>query len=97
MRFAVGMLVALLLAATPATAQIYCGPRDKIVKNLKEKFQEQSGGMGLSRGVLFEIWASAKTGTFTILSTTPQNISCVMTAGKDWSFMADPPAPKVYW
>ena len=67
------------------------------MKELKEKFHEQSCGMGLSRGVLFEIWASDKTGTFTILTTTPKNISCVMTAGKDWSFKTPEPAPKAYW
>ena len=29
----------------PATAQAQCGPRALIVKQLKEKFHEQSGGM----------------------------------------------------
>ena len=64
MRLALGMFAALLLAATPVSAQFNCGPRAVIVKQLKEKFHEQSGGMGLSRGVLFEIWSAPMTGTF---------------------------------
>ena len=71
---------------TSADAQFHCGPRKIITQQLKEKFQESSGGMGLSKGVLFEIWSAPATGTFTILTTTPQNISCIMAAGKDWSF-----------
>ena len=88
----------LQLAWIPAAdAQFHCGPRKIITQQLKEKFQESSGGMGLSKGVLFEIWSAPTTGTFTILTTTPQNISCIMASGKDWSFKTAPSAPKVYW
>ena len=86
-------LCALFALSTSASAQFRCGPRAIIVKQLEDKFHETSGGMGLSKGVLFEIW-SAPSGTFTILTTTPQNISCIMAAGKDWTF-AQP--KKLFW
>lgn len=71
---------------TTAYAQMQCGPRKFITDQLKQKFHESSGGLGLSNGILFEIWAAPDTGTFTILTTTPRNISCIVAAGKNWSF-----------
>ncbi|MEM8974867.1 MAG: hypothetical protein AAGD43_22640 [Pseudomonadota bacterium] len=81
-----GLFASLFVMVGSAHAQMQCGPRKLITDQLKTKFQESSGGLGLSGGVLFEIWSSPKTGTFTILSTTPQHISCIMAAGRDWSF-----------
>ena len=80
-----------------AQAQFHCGPRKVIVEQLKQKFKEHSGGMGLSNGVLFEIWSAPETGTFTILTTTPQNISCIMATGKDWSFATSEEEAKAYY
>lgn len=85
-----------LIWTTAASAQFHCGPRKIITEQLKDKFQESSGGMGLSKGVLFEIWSAPSTGTFTILTTTPQNISCIMAAGKDWSFRDLETKPEQY-
>ncbi|MGI9422878.1 MAG: hypothetical protein ACR2PA_06770 [Hyphomicrobiaceae bacterium] len=85
-----------LIWMTTANAQFHCGPRKIITEQLKDKFQESSGGMGLSKGVLFEIWSAPQTGTFTILTTTPQNISCIMAAGKDWSFQSLENEPEQY-
>ena len=79
-----------------AQAQFHCGPRKIIVEQLKQKFKERSGGMGLSNGVLFEIWSAPETGTFTILTTTPQNISCIMATGNDWSFATLKAGAKAY-
>ena len=81
-----GCFSCLIVVSTTANAQMQCGPRKLITQQLETRFQESSGGLGLAGGVLFEIWSSPKTGTFTILSTTPQHISCIMAAGKDWSF-----------
>ncbi len=33
---------------------------------------------------IFEIWASEKTGTWTILKTTPNGLTCVMAVGDGW-------------
>lgn len=91
-----GILASIFVLSASAHAQMQCGPRKLITKHLQTKFQESSGGLGLSGGVLFEIWSSPKTGTFTILSTTPQHISCIMAAGQDWSFQKQEVLSKQY-
>ena len=94
------MIVATLLLCLPTTtsanAVMQCGPRKIITKQLEQKYRETSGGLGLASGILFEIWSAPDTGTFTILTTTPQNISCIMAAGRDWSFRKIKPVGKSY-
>ena len=72
--------------SSSALAYAQCGPRKLIVEQLKKKYQETRGGMGLSNGILFEVWAAKSTGSFTILTTTPRRISCIIVAGKNWEF-----------
>ena len=92
----VATLLLTLPAMTSANAMMQCGPRKIITQQLKQKYRETSGGLGLASGILFEIWSAPDTGTFTILTTTPQNISCIMAAGRDWSFRKIKPQVKNY-
>lgn len=94
MRAVLGVLLIFGIVVLPITAHAQCAPRKVVVKQLKDKFQESSGGMGLARGFLYEIWSAPKTGTFTILMTSPKNVSCVMASGRDWSFRNP---DKTYW
>ena len=64
MRWILTCLVCAFVFTTAANAQLQCGPRKFITDQLKKKFHESSGGLGLSNGILFEIWASPDTGTF---------------------------------
>lgn len=77
--------IAVMTAAAPATAQPACGPRDAIVEALERKYGETRQGMGLQddSGVV-EIFASAETGTWTILVTLPSGIACLVSAGENW-------------
>jgi len=72
---------AYLAAAAQAAS---CGERDNIIAQLDSEYGETRRGIGLSGGVILEIWASDTTGTFTILSTTPNGFACVIAAGEDW-------------
>ncbi len=68
-----------------AQAQVACGTRDSVVEKLGEKYGEVRRGGGLAGSTaIFEIWASEATGTWTILKTTPDGLSCVMAVGDGW-------------
>lgn len=62
-----------------------CGSRDALIAKLGEKYGEVRRGGGLTgTTAIFEIWASDQTGTWTILKTTPDGLSCVMAVGDGW-------------
>lgn len=73
--------------APPAMAST-CAERDIVVQRLQNKYSEKltAGGLQQSRPVqtIVEVWASPETGTFTVLLTNPQGISCVVAAGTDF-------------
>ncbi len=78
---------ALSVAAAPAFAQssAACAPRDSIVTHLAKKYGETRRGVGLqNRGSVTEIFASAETGTWTILVTRPDGTACAVAAGEAW-------------
>ncbi len=71
--------------APPAFAQATCADRTKITENLINKFGEAHIGGGLQSGTqMIEIWSSAQTGSFTILLTRPNGISCIVSSGRHW-------------
>jgi hypothetical protein len=73
------------IAPAPASAQEACGTREAVVAKLSEKYGEVRRGGGLSSPTeVFEIWASATTGSWTILKTTPNGLSCIMAVGNGW-------------
>jgi hypothetical protein len=73
------------IAPTSASAQVACGSRDAVVAKLSEKYGEVRRGGGISSPTeVFEIWASATTGSWTILKTTPNGLSCIMAVGNGW-------------
>ncbi len=92
------LIIAALIAgmAVPpvAQAQFACGTRDSVVEKLGEKYGETRRGGGLAGPTaIFEIWASEATGTWTILKTTPNGLTCVMAVGDGWHDDAGRPSP----
>ncbi|MEL6482149.1 MAG: hypothetical protein AAFQ75_11915 [Pseudomonadota bacterium] len=86
-RLALAAGIALCLglpAAQDAAAQgrMFCGERDKIVADLARKYGETRRSYGLSRsqGVI-EVYAS-ESGSWTILITRRDGLSCLMAAGE---------------
>lgn len=79
----------LLLAATPSQSQpqqgAACAERTQIVERLKSKYGESRRGIGLnqSNGVV-EVFASAQTGSWTILVTLPNGMTCLLAAGQSY-------------
>lgn len=84
--FISAILTCLALTSVPAQAQNgICGERDAIVNRLQDKYGETRQSMGLQRnnGVV-EIFASEESGTWTILVTLPNGMTCLVAAGEAW-------------
>lgn len=75
---------ALALAfCAPAMAQAVCGKRADIVKQLAEKYGEVQTSVGVQQGRgVVETYSSPKTGSWTIMITNAQGLSCLMAAGE---------------
>ncbi len=87
-RYLTAILGALLIGwsafSSSAQAQTMCGERGAVVTSLEKRYSETPVSMGLaSNGAIIEILASPS-GTFTIILTRPNGLSCVMAAGKNW-------------
>ncbi len=80
------LILGMTVAGTPeAQAQMACGERDAVVAKLGENYGEVRRGGGLAGPTaIFEIFASEATGTWTILKTTPNGLTCFMAAGDGW-------------
>jgi hypothetical protein len=77
-----------LIACTPraeAGETGACAARAEVVAKLAQRFGETLRSVGLQRADgLVEIYASEKTGTWTILVTRPDGMSCLLAAGELW-------------
>ncbi len=83
----ISALVLGMAAAAPpvAQAQMACGTRDSVVAKLGDKYGEVRRGGGLAGPTaIFEIWASEATGSWTILKTTPNGLTCIVAVGDAW-------------
>ena len=82
-----GLSIALIATSLPAVAG-NCAKREMVVERLKSHYSESLAGGGLqasrtSQSVV-EVWASEKTGTFTVILTTPEGLACIVATGTDW-------------
>lgn len=75
----------MLSLAVPAIAQgLPCGNRASIIKALAAKYKESPKFIAIAgQGNLVEIFIS-KSGTWTILNTTAQGLTCAVAAGDSW-------------
>jgi hypothetical protein len=93
-----GLLAAPLAAATPAqadplTAQPACQSRDDISQLLTQRFDEVPTALGLqSNGHLIQVFVSKDGQTWTIVTTRPDGISCIVALGQHWQAL-EIPAP----
>jgi len=61
-----------------------CLPHDGVDSKLRNEFGEKVLGRGVSKdGTLLEVFM-APAGTFTVIKTTPQGLSCVVDFGEGW-------------
>lgn len=75
--------ILLALSALPAQAQ-NCAPHDAVVARLAERYGETRQSIGLTdTGAVLEVFA-AETGTWTIIVTGPDGLSCLVAAGRSF-------------
>lgn len=77
------LILALLTFPFPAYAA-ECGSHKKVVTFLGKKYQEQVAAMGLVSNKGFMELFVADTGTWTVLLTTPEGISCIVASGDSY-------------
>lgn len=74
-----------ILAQTAEPQTPSCGEREKVTTALADKYGETRRAIGLARNnTIMEIYASNKTGTWTILVTLPNGKSCLIASGSSF-------------
>ncbi|WP_119387834.1 hypothetical protein [Taklimakanibacter lacteus] len=67
-----------------AQAQLPCAPREEIITQLVERYEEAPEANGVTaQGLLLEVFVSEGR-SWTIILTTPQGLSCVAAVGENW-------------
>lgn len=78
------LLATLFLFPTLSSANTVCSERTSLLKKLTIKYGESRISSGLSvNGTIVEITKSKK-GSWTMLSTNPTGLSCIISAGEHW-------------
>ena len=76
--------IALTAFANTAMAQAVCSERARFLEQLAGNFKENTVALGLvNNGSVLEILTSEK-GSWTILVTKPDGMSCVVATGSSW-------------
>ena len=93
----IGVSFTALLAAPAYSAENICGKRDDIVSRLESGYQEFNSAMGMStNGGLVELYTS-ENGTWTLMLSQPNGVSCLIAAGENWeSFKLPKSASQVF-
>jgi hypothetical protein len=77
-----------MAATAPPAYAANCAARDTVIARLQTAFSEDLKVGGLqkvrSKHSVMEIWASDETGTYTVLLTDANGISCIVAAGTDF-------------
>lgn len=69
----------------PAQAQPQCDQRDSVLQILQQKYKEAPVALGVTHnGGLVEVLTSDNGTSWSIIVTTPQGLSCLVAAGKNW-------------
>ncbi len=82
-----GLLFGMAATAPPALAA-NCAQRDVVVERLQSKYSERLTAGGLQGAqmsmTMLEVWASPDTGTFTVLLTNANGVTCIVASGTDF-------------
>jgi hypothetical protein len=83
MAFTVSFVTSAQAQRMPNSQQI-CAPRATLVEKLKAEFNEEPQAIGVTHsGGLFEV-LSSDSGTWTVLATGPNGVSCLVLSGDGW-------------
>ncbi|WP_027256949.1 hypothetical protein [Leisingera aquimarina] len=83
----ISLLFGMAATAPPALAAS-CGDREVMTRKLESGYSERltAGGLQKSRpeATVIEVWSSDETGTFTVLVTHANGVSCVVATGSSF-------------
>ncbi|MDJ0685812.1 MAG: hypothetical protein QNJ84_14025 [Alphaproteobacteria bacterium] len=84
----IGLLAgAALLMSSPSTAQSICGPHEDIIKKLETTYKETEAGVGLATGGgVVQLYVS-EGGSWTVLVTRPNGVTCLVAGGQNWEIV----------
>lgn len=88
--FWLALLALFAVSVASAQAQTICGPYDRAVGVLKQKYNERVTHRGIASlpngtpGPMIELWSNDETGSFTILSVKPNGTACLFIGGEGW-------------
>jgi hypothetical protein len=83
----------LLTAAEPAVAQqqARCAPRAQLLELIENRFAETRRAIGLTASqTVMELYASENSGSWTILVTLPNGMTCLVAAGSGFEAETGP-------
>lgn len=79
---------AMTLATSAAASN--CAPRDAVVARLASEYGESRQSMGLGgNNSVIEVFASEKTGTWSITVTSPHGVTCLVASGQAYEPLSD--------
>lgn len=83
--FIITIALTAAFATSAAAATKVCGKHAKLTDFLKKKYSENPVSFGISSSgkSVMEVYTSPS-GTWTVLITTAQGVSCIMAAGHSW-------------
>jgi len=86
-----GLISGSAAAIDPAShAARMCGPHADVSKQLEQKYSEVPRSFGLVENKsVMELYASAESGTWTIVMTNRSGLSCIVAAGDNWEQIDD--------
>ncbi len=86
--YALMLTMTIVFVTTSAQAEPQCNERDNVLELLAKKYKETPIAAGITNsGGLVEVLSDANSGTWTIIVTTPQGMSCLVAAGEGWRQM----------
>lgn len=77
-----GFLILLFLTDHSFAQSAQCGPRKAVLAALQQNYHETAFAMGMAGGgALVEVFANHTTGSWSILATSPAQITCLVASG----------------
>ena len=80
----------LILATQAGYSAPQCGQRPQVLDHLGQQYGESRRGMGVAgNNTVMELFASASTGSWTIIVTMPDGMSCLVATGLGYESVAE--------
>lgn len=77
----------------PLVTALPCSDYVEVKRQLGARYDEAPVSLGLqSNGNMLQVFASPRSGSWTIVSTSPSGLACILAAGRGWEALAAPDA-----